>query len=313
MKLAEPLLLEEVARQSGARILGSAGGSVTGINEMHQTQPGDITFVDHPKYYDKALHSAATFLFINKEMTAPEGKVLLLVEDPFTAYNTLARRVAPGLLSNLQIHPSAQIHPSSFIGWNVFIGPNVVIGKNCVIHNQVSIGNHTQIGNGVIIHPGTTIGADAFYFKNRGTHFEKMHTVGRVVIGDNVEIGANCTIDAGVSADTVIGSGTKIDNLVQVAHDVTIGSNCLLCAQVGISGNSKIGNRVKLYGKVGVVQNITIADDVIVLGASNVGNDLEKGKTYLGSPCEEMRTTARQWAALKKLPDLLQRLYDKNP
>jgi UDP-3-O-[3-hydroxymyristoyl] glucosamine N-acyltransferase len=164
------------------------------------------------------------------------------------------------------------------------------------------------IGDGVIIHGNTTIGGDAFYYKGRGTHYDKMHTAGRVVICDNVEIGSGCTIDAGVSADTVIGRGTKLDSQVHVGHDSTIGENCIICAQVGIAGNVHIGNFVTMYGKSALSKNISVGDRVILMGSSASAKSLEGGKTYLGTPAEEMHRAARQFAIIKMLPDLWEKL-----
>ena len=314
MKFFLPLPLATIAQWTNAEIIGNEKLLATGLNEIHNVEMGDLTFVDHPKYYDFTLQSAATFVFINKKLDAPEGKVLLLCEDPFEAYNTVAKKMQPILFSKERVAASAKIGDDTYISPTAFVGENVVIGMRCAIHAHVVLEAYTVIGDDVIIHAGTVIGSEAFYYKNRGTHYDKMHTAGRVVIASDVEIGANCTIDAGVSSDTVIGRGTKIDNLVQLAHDVKIGEHCLLCAQVGVSGNVRLGNRVKLYGNVGTIQNIVIADDVTVLGASNVGSNLDAGKTYLGSPCQEARAMARQWAMLKKLPEMWERLVkdDRN-
>lgn len=313
MKLSEPLVASAVAAQFQATCLGDGGRMITGINEMNNTVAGDITFVDHPKYYARALQSAASVVFVNARMEAPEGKTLLLVEDPFSCYNQLAHAQYTAALTLARRHPEPVIGEGTTIGKNTSIAEGVTIGKNCVIGSNVSIGPFTVIGNNTIIHSGAVVGSDAFYFKSRGTHFEKMFSIGRVVIGDAVEIGANTTIDAGVSSDTVIGNGTKIDNLVQIAHDVKIGSHCLLCAQVGIAGNTRIGNHVKMMGKSAVVQNIVIEDHVTVLGDSNVNMNLKAGKTYLGSPCDEVVTTAKQLAAIKQLPAVLKKIaqWDK--
>jgi len=184
---------------------------------------------------------------------------------------------------------------------------HVRIGNDCVIHPNVTILDHCEIGNGVIIQSGTVIGSDAFYYntkKNRETWYKKMESCGRVVIEDHVEIGAGCTIDRGVSGDTVIGRGTKIDNLVQVGHDTVIGRNCLIAAQVGIAGATTIGNGVILWGQVGVSKTLTIGDNAIVYAQSGVPSSLEGGKTYFGSPVEEASEKMRERVWIKRIPEL---------
>jgi UDP-3-O-[3-hydroxymyristoyl] glucosamine N-acyltransferase len=160
----------------------------------------------------------------------------------------------------------------------------------------------------VIIHGNSTIGGDAFYYKGRGTHFEKMHTAGRAVIQDDVEIGSGCTIDAGVSTDTVIGRGTKLDSQVHVGHDSTIGEHCVICAQVGIAGNVHVGDHVTIYGKSALSKNISVGDRAVLLGSSASAKYLAGGKTYLGTPADEVHRAAKQFAIIKKLPDLWEKL-----
>ena len=159
-----------------------------------------------------------------------------------------------------------------------------------------------------MIHANTTIGGDAFYYKRQHGHYDKMHSAGKVVLQDNVEIGAGCTIDAGVSSDTTIGKGTKLDSQVHIGHDVKVGEDCILAAQVGIAGNTKIGNRVTLYGKVAVNKNIEIGDDATVMAMSAVPSSIEGGKTYIGYPVVEAPAFARQVAMIKKLPELWEKL-----
>jgi UDP-3-O-[3-hydroxymyristoyl] glucosamine N-acyltransferase len=308
MKFSQPIPVRDLALQTQSEIIGDDSGSVTGLNEIHNVVAGDITFVDHEKYYSFALGSAATFIFINKKIDAPAGKTLLYNVDPFIAYNALATVLQPTLLSTSAVARSAKIGEGTVIYPNAFIGENVTIGKNCIIYPNATIYAHSILGDNVIIHGNTTIGGDAFYYKGRGTHFDKMHTAGRVVIHDQVEIGSGCTIDAGVSADTVIGKGTKLDSQVHIGHDSTIGEHCILCAQVGIAGNVHVGNFVTIYGKSSLSKNISVGDRVLLLGSSASAKSLEAGKTYLGTPAEEMSRAARQFAIIKMLPDLWEKL-----
>lgn len=308
MKFPKPVTAGELAAWTNSEIIGDAGALVTGLNEIHNVEAGDISFVDHEKYYDFTLRSAASFVIINKKIEAPEGKTLLYNENPFVAYNLIAQKFQPTLRQDKNIGTTAKIGEGTFVFPNAFIGEQVVIGKNCVIHANATIYPYTVIGDNVIIHANTTIGADAFYYKKQKTHYDKMHNAGRVVIEDNVEIGPGCTIDAGVSSDTRIGKGTKLDSQVHLGHDVKIGENCILAAQVGIAGNTKVGNWVTLYGKAAINKNIEIGDHAVVMATTAVPSSLEGGKTYLGIPAVEARIFARQAAIIKKLPELWDKL-----
>jgi len=189
---------------------------------------------------------------------------------------------------------------------HVFIGNDVKIGKNCVIHASVSIYDFTQIGDDVIIHANAVIGSDAFYFQKRTDSYNKLHSCGKVVIEDNVEIGACSTIDRGVSGDTVIGAGSKLDNQVHIGHDTTIGKNCLFAAQVGVSGAVIIEDDVTLWGQVGIPSNLTIGKGAVLLGQSAPMRSLEGNKTYLGSPAGEARAKMKELAMIKKIPEMLE-------
>lgn len=217
MKFKDPITAKQIAEWTHSEITGNENALVTGLNEIHNVQPGDITFVDHEKYYDFTLQSEASFIIINKKVAAPEGKTLLYNDNPFAAYNGLAIRFKPEMRSMESVRDTALVGEGTFIYPNAFIGQLVKIGKNCTIHPNATIYNYTEIGDNVIIHANTTIGGDAFYYKRQATHYDKMHSAGRVVIADDVEIGAGCTIDAGVSSDTIIGKGTKIDDQYTLA------------------------------------------------------------------------------------------------
>lgn len=308
MKFNQPVSLRELADFTGARVIGDGELLVHGINEIHKVEAGDITFVDHPKYYDKALSSAATYVIINKEVPAPDGKALLFAEDPFSVYIYIVKRFRSFQSSNNPISETAVIGEGTIIQPGVFIGHHVRIGRNCIIHSNVSIYDHCELGDDVIIHANTVIGADAFYFKRRPEGYDKMLSCGRVVIHDRVEIGANCTIDKGVSHDTVIGAGTKLDNMVHIGHDTVVGKNCLMAAQVGVAGVTTIEDEVILWGQVGVQKDLTIGKGAIVLGKSGVTKSIAGGKTYFGLPAIDAREKMREMAALKQLPELLERL-----
>ena len=308
MKFPKTYPLHEIASIIGCEYFGESNFPVQGMNEIHVVESGDIVFVDHPKYYDKALQSAATIILINKNVDCPTGKALLISDDPFRDFNKLTNYFKPFQSSSNSISASAKIGEGTVIQPNTFVGNYVVIGKNCLIHSNVSIYDHTVIGDNVIIHAGTILGADAFYYKKRETGFDQLISGGRVVIGNNVGIGALCTIDKGVTGDTTIGEGTKIDNQVHVGHDTVIGKKCLIASQTGIAGCVIIEDEVTLWGQVGTTSGITIGTKAVVLGQTGVTKSIEGGKSYFGTPVEESREKLKQLANIKKIPDLIQKL-----
>lgn len=308
MKFPRIHTLKEIANIIGSTYVGADDFAVHGMNEIHVVEPGDIVFVDHPKYYDKALQSAATIVLINKEVACPEGKALLISDDPFRDFNVLTKHFRPFVAANVSISASAQIGEGTVIQPNCFIGNNVSIGKNCLLHANVIVYDNTVIGDNVIIHSGTVLGADAFYYKKRPEGFDQLLSGGRVVIEDHVGIGALCTIDKGVTGDTTIGAGTKIDNQVHVGHDTVIGKKCLIASQTGIAGCVVIEDEVTLWGQVGTTSGITIGAKAVVLGQTGVTKSIEGGKSYFGTPVEESREKLKQLANVKRIPDLLNKL-----
>lgn len=308
MRFTGAVTLKQLAELVGAHFVGSPEHVVSGLNEIHRVEVGDLVFVDHPKYYEKALASKATTVLINKDVECPEGKGLLVSDDPFRDFNAIARHFSPPVFraasrgNAVKIASSAQIHESAVIG------DRVVIGERTVIKAGVVIGDDVMIGDDCIIHPNSVIGGDAFYYKRRAEGYDKMYTCGGVELGDRVEIGALCTIDRGVTAVTRIGSGSKLDNQVHVGHDTLIGHDCLFAAQVGIAGCVQIEDEVILWGQVGVPSDLTIGRGAVVLGQSGLTKDLEGGKTYFGSPAEEARHKFRELALIRKLPQLVELL-----
>lgn len=308
MKFDKVYSLKEIATLINTKFIGDENFPVSGMNEIHVVEPGDIVFVDHPKYYDKALQSAATIVLINKEVTCPEGKALLISDDPFRDFNKLTQHFRPFLHASVSIANSALRGEGTVIQPNCFIGHNVKIGDNCIIHANVTIYDNTVIGNNVIIQSGTILGADAFYYKKRPEGFDQLLSGGRVVIEDNVGLGALCTIDKGVTGDTTIGEGTKIDNQVHVGHDTVIGKKCLIAAQTGIAGCVIIKDEVTLWGQVGTTSGITIGEKAVVMGQTGVTKSIDGGKTYFGTPIEESREKLKQLANIKRIPDILNKL-----
>jgi UDP-3-O-[3-hydroxymyristoyl] glucosamine N-acyltransferase len=304
MKFPQPHTLKQLAELLNVNYAGNPDHEVTGLNEIHRVEKGDLVFVDHPKYYDKALNSKATTILINKEVPPPEGKGLLISEDPFRDYNRLVRHFQPVSHSLDRVSDATVIGPDSVIYPGVYVGKNVTIGNNCVLHPNVVVYDNCIIGDNVIIHGGTVIGADAFYYKKRPEGFDKMISCGRVVIEDNVEIGALCTIDKGVSADTIIGKGSKLDNQVHVGHDTVVGKNCLMAAQVAIAGVVTIEDNVTLWGQVGLASDITIGKGAVIMAQSGLNKSVEGGKAYFGSPASEAREKMKELVYVKRLPEL---------
>ena len=308
MKLPRKYTLSEIAALAGTDFEGNPSFEITGINEIHMVEPGDITFVDHPKYYDKALNSKATTIIINKRVPCPEGKTLLFSDFPFDVYNNLVKHFVKFVPAFQKISTTAQVGEGSVIQPGVFLGENVVVGKNCLIHPNVTIYDNTIIGDDVVIHAGTVIGSDAFYFKKKPEGYDKMISSGRVVIHNRVEIGALCSIDKGVSGDTVIGEGTKLDNHIHIGHDTVIGKNCLFAAQVGVAGVVIIEDDVILWGQVGVQKDLTIGKGAIILGKSGVSKSIPGGKVYFGAPVEDARDKWKELALIRKLPEIIEEL-----
>lgn len=310
MKFPTPIPVKKIAEKIGAKIIGDDTLKATGINEIHKVENGDITFSDLAKYSKKALTSAATVIILNEAAECPEGKAILICDEPFKAYDGLIREFRPFRPLNVQIDPSSKIHSTVIIEPGVVIANDVEIGENCHIQANTVIMEHTIIGKNVTIQAGTMIGTDAFYFKKHaeGT-FEKWRSGGRVVIEDNVDIGACCTINKGVSGDTVIGAGSKLDCQVHVGHGVVIGKNCIIAGQVGIGGKTIVEDNVVLYGQVGLSPRIRIGEGAVISAQSGVSKSLAGKKAYFGSPADEIRTKQKELAALRHLPEFFNTYY----
>lgn len=310
MKFPQPIPVSALAARLNARqIIGDHSLSATGINEIHKVEPGDIAFSDVKKYFEKTLKSAATVVLLNEPADCPPGKVILVVENPFEAYDSLVREHRPFEPLTAPVSHRADIHPTAIIEPGVVIAANVRIGANCHIQSNAYIGEYTEIGDHVSIGPNSIIGSDAFYFKKLADgSYQKWRSGGRVIIEDNVDIGAGCTINKGVSGDTVIGAGSKLDCQVHIGHGAVIGKNCLLAAQVGTGGKTIIEDNVVLYGQVGVAQAIRIGKGAVVSAKAGVSKSLEGGKLYFGIPADDAREKYKELVALRQLPELMKKI-----
>ncbi len=314
MKLEQSVPVQWVADFIGAELKGDAEQMVTGLNEIHKVQHGDISFVDFEKYYSKCLNSAATIIIINKDVECPAGKTLLITSEPFSAYVKLVKHFRPFEPAHQAISDSSIIGEGTHIQPNVFVGNHVRIGNNCLIHPGVVIYDHSVIGDNVIIQANTVIGADAFYFKrrkDRAVQYDKLESCGRVIIEDDVEIGAGCTIDKGVSGDTIVGQGTKLDNHIHIGHGAVIGKNCLFAAQVGIGGKARIEDEVILWGQVGVSKDLVIGKGAVVYAQSGVADTIPGGKIYFGSPVQDAKEKMRELNWVKRIPEMWEKLNPK--
>lgn len=310
-KNAGPFLLKELADLSEA-VIHNGGGTdiqIKDIAPIASAKEADITFFSNKKYKSDFCNTKASACIVDAKAVeyAPEGLALLVSENPYYSYSLIANAFYPSHTEHGSFFsPSASIASSAVIGKNcsigdhVSIGENVVIGHNCIIHPSVTL-QYCHIGDNVIIHPGVRIGQDGFGFaSHKGVHY-KVPQLGRVIIGNDVEIGANTTIDRGTNSDTSIGDGTKIDNLVQIGHNVEIGKGCMIVSQVGISGSTKIGNYVVLAGQVGVNGHLHIGDKTVVTAQSGVLKDAEPGAVLGGSPAVPLQQFKRQTIRLQQL------------
>ncbi len=312
MKLNKSVTVQELAQQIGAKIIGDPLAKVLHISEIHKVTEGSLIFVDNEKYYTRAIYSSAVAIIVNQEVECPEGKALLVVENPFEAYNQLALYFNPFISLQSNISKSARIGEHTIIEPGAIVGHHVTIGDNCLIRANTVLMDNTKIGNNVIIHPNTTIGSDAFYMsRNQDKSYKRWHSIGRVIIEDDVEIGAGCTIDKGVSGDTVVGEGTKIDNQVHIGHGVEIGKHCLMAAQVGIAGKTIIQDYVTIYGQVGISKSLVVGEGATILAKTGVSKSIPGGdKQYIGIPAGEANTKFREMASMRQLPELFRKVNE---
>ena len=325
------LTAEEINRLVKGRVTGDGARRIRGISGLEEAGPDDITFVKDPKHLSLLKQTKAGTVLVtpeaaSKHAPALNGKTLVLVENPYLAFVTLLQFVEKEKTRPSQgVHASAVVHPNVTLGANVsvganavveenarigagtrigaqcYIGPGAQIGSDCVIHPQVVLRDEVRVGERCIIHSGAVIGADGYGYIQQNGHHMKIPQIGTVIIEDDVEIGAGTTVDRATTGATRIGTGTKIDNLVQIAHNVQIGPHCLIIAQVGIAGSSRLGTGVVLAGQVGMIDHIKIGDGAIVGAQSGISEDVPAHSIYFGSPAQPHMQYKRQLALIKKL------------
>lgn len=310
MKLHTALTVAEIAEIIGATIIGDPQVNISHLNEIHKVCRGSVIFVDNEKYFSQAIYSSASAIILNKAVECPPNKALLIVDNPFEAYNNLALRYMPFIPMRASISETAVIGEGTIIEPGAVIGNHVTIGKNCLIRANTVICDHTQIGNNVEIFPNSVIGSNAFYYHQKpDKSYEPWHSIGRVVIEDNVRIGACSSVDRGVSGDTIIGEGTKIDDQVHIGHGVVVGKHCIIAAQTGIAGKTIIQDYVTIYGQVGISKGLVIGEGAVILAQTGVSKSIPGGgKRYMGSPAADAMQTFKEMAALRRLPELIKKI-----
>jgi UDP-3-O-[3-hydroxymyristoyl] glucosamine N-acyltransferase len=326
----DKMKISELAERTGARVEGAAEDlEIIGAAGLDDAGEGHVTFLANPRYTARVNSTRASAIYLSEEAQTDRQIAILRVKDPYLAYTRALRIFNPEAELEPFVHPSAVIDPSArvaqrvaigacvVIGRNAFIGddvriyPNVTIyddvtiGRGSVIHSGVAIRERTVIGERVVIHNNSVIGCDGFgYAKDEEKRWLKIPQAGRVVIEDDVEIGAATTVDRASVGESRIGRGSKLDNLVQVGHSCTIGEDTLLCAQVGLAGSSHIGSRVILAGQAGVAGHLTIGDDVVLTAKSATSHDIPAGKVISGIPAFDNKDWLRSTAAFRRLGDI---------
>lgn len=327
------LSVAEIARRLGGRVEGNSDAVINNLAGIREAGHGDLSFIANSRYVAAAAITKATAVIVAEDWNRPCSAILIRVKNPDKAFAEAAQWFAPPpVIFKPGVHPTAIVAESAKLGQDVFIGPycviepEVVIGDRCIVYAgcyighgshidedckfypQVTIREYTRIGKRTIIHNGTVIGSDGFGYVQEGAIRKKIPQIGTVIIGNDVEIGANVTIDRARFGQTRIGNGVKMDNLIQVAHNVTIGDNCVIIAQVGISGSTSIGERTILAGQVGIVGHLVIGEDVIVGAQAGVSKDIPSSTFVLGSPAIPHNKFSATHAHLMRLPELKEKI-----
>ena len=334
------LSIDDVLKLTGGKLLNTAPEvQISGVASLDEASPGEVSFLGNEKYFKDFLATKASVVLVPPALPQyPEGVVCVEVENPSLAFNALvdhfmkeANAFSPGVDEGAVVHPTARfnadkvhigpnavVEADAEIGDGCDIGPGCVIGKSaklgahCKLHARVVVRERCILGHHVTVQPGAVIGSDGFGFllnKETGC-YDTIDQVGIVVVGNHVDIGANATIDRARFGRTVIGDGCKLDNLVQVAHNVTMGNHTVMCSQSGIAGSTHIGTYVTLAAQVGVAGHLTVGDQAILAARTGAISNLDGGQAYFGSPCSPYKDAMKQYAALHRMPDALRELRE---
>ena len=327
------LTAREIAAITGGTLAGNPDTVVTGVAGIKEARPGDATFVASPKYAAALKMTHASVILLPPTMAGDLPATRIIVDEPMQAFARLVQKIAPPPVRFAPgIHPTAVVAPTAKLGKDVSIQPHAVIeagaeigdrtvigagnfigvgcriGTDCVFHANVTLRDRTVVGDRVILHSGVVLGADGFGFEFKEGRHEKIPQLGTVEVGDDVEIGANTAIDRGRFGKTRIGTGTKIDNLVQIGHNCVIGEHCIICGLVGMAGSTIIGNYVTIAGQVGLAGHLTVGDKSVVMGQAGVTKDVAPGSIVLGAPAVPHKEFKHTHAAIQRLPHTLERL-----
>ena len=325
----------DIAEIVGGKLSGNPDEIIAGVAGIKEAQPGDLTFVGSPKYFSALKSTRASVIILASNAKVESDRTLIRVDDPMAAFvKAVQRIVPPPICFKPGVHPSAAISPTATLGKDVSIQPFVVIddgamigartvigagsyvghesqvGADCIIYPRVTMRERTKLGDRVVLHGGVVLGADGFGYEFTGGKHEKIPQVGSVEIGDDVEIGANTTIDRARFGKTRIGKGTKIDNLVQIGHNCVIGEHCIICGLVGMAGSTIIGDHVTIAGQVGIAGHLTIGDKSIIMAQAGVTKDVPPGSFMLGAPAVPHTKFKRVNAATQRLPELVEKLRE---
>jgi UDP-3-O-[3-hydroxymyristoyl] glucosamine N-acyltransferase len=324
---------EQIAGIVNGKIVGDPNIEVTGLAKIEEGQQGDLSFLSNPKYEEFVYTTNASICIVNKSFepngTVPDTLTLIKVDDAYACFAKLLElydqmtKPQPTIESHSFIHESAKVGEGLYLGAFSYISQNVSIGKNVIIYPNVTIAENVTIGNGTVIHPGVTIyrdcvvgnncvihagaviGADGFGFApDEKGEFQKIPQIGNVILEDNVDIGANTTVDRATMGSTIIRKGTKLDNLVQIGHNVEVGTNTAMAAQAGVAGSCKIGNNVLIGGQVGLAGHLKIGDRVMIAAQSGVPGNVEDGSVVMGSPAFDNKEYKKSYIGFRKLPQL---------
>jgi UDP-3-O-[3-hydroxymyristoyl] glucosamine N-acyltransferase len=303
-----------IASMLGGEVVGNEEVMVSKVSRIEEGESGGLCFLANPKYEQYIYTTNASVVLVSKDFEPKEAisATQIKVEDPYSAFAALLKQYEQIMANPFQgIHESAFIDVTAKVGENVtihplaYVGHNAVIGNNCVLHSGAKVMHRCIIGNDCTLHAGVVIGGDGFGFApNAANNYQKVPQIGNVVLEDNVEIGANATIDRATVGSTVIRKGVKLDNLVQIAHNVEIGENTVIAAQSGVAGSTKIGKNCMIGGQVGIVGHLKIGDGVMIAAQSGIGSDLKDGSIVQGSPAFEVSKYKRSYVSFRRLPEL---------
>ena len=330
---------EQIAAILGGDVDGNISVTVSGLSKIEEGIEGTLSFLSNPKYEEFIYTTGSSICIVNRSFTPvkslPSSLTLIKVDDAYSCFAKLLefydqmRKKEPKIETPSHVSESATIGENIYIGAfayigenvtvgdnvtiypNVYIGDNVMIGNNCVLHPGTTIYSDCKLGNNCTIHAGTIIGADGFGFApNENGEFQKIPQIGNVILEDDVEIGSNCTIDRATMGSTIIRKGVKLDNLVQVAHNVEIGINTVMAAQVGVAGSAKIGKNVMIGGQAGIGGHLHIADNTKIVAQSGIPNTVKKADSLMGSPGIPLEDFKKSYFGFRKLPQILKRLQE---